>query len=84
MVIENEIYFINSRDLKIYSVGKSGGEITKVSDNKVLEGSDILYYKDNIYYINKNDNNTLYVKNLTTQQTTAYHLVRRFFICFYV
>lgn len=66
-ILEDNIYFINSKDSKIYSVPKSGGTINKISDNKVLSGSDILYYKDNIYYINSSDSNTLYSFNIKTQ-----------------
>ena len=44
-ITEDNIYFINSKDSKIYSVSKSGGTINKINDNKVLTGSKILCYK---------------------------------------
>lgn len=60
------IYFINSKDSKIYSVSKSGGEIKKVSDEKAPQENSMVYYKDNLYYINKDDSNTLYRVNVKT------------------
>lgn len=62
----NNIYFINSKDSKLYSVSKSGGEIKKVIDKKIPQGNSVVCYKDSIYYINKDDSNTLYTINLKT------------------
>ncbi len=67
MLLNNDnIYFINSKDSKLYVVSKSGGEIQKVIDNKIAKITDIVFYKDIIYYINKDDSNTLYMCNLKT------------------
>lgn len=66
----NNLYFVNSKDSKIYSVPKSGGEIKKISDKKVPVGNSIVCYKDYIYYINKDDSNTLYAMNLKTGEET--------------
>ena len=66
LLSSNNIYFINSKDSKIYSVAKSGGDIKKISNNKVPGENSMLCYKDNIYYINKDDSNTLYTINLKT------------------
>lgn len=60
---DTNIYFVNSKDSKMYSLSKSGGEITKLTDNKV-NGNNIIEYKGNIYYVNKSDGNTLYDINL--------------------
>ena len=65
-LIGNNIYFINSKDSKLYVVPKNGGVINKISDSKVLGNSNIVSYKDNIFYINKGDGNTLYMLNIKT------------------
>lgn len=64
MYISNDyIYFINSKDSKVYSISKSGGEIKKIINNEV-KNNGLVEYKGNIYYINKSDGNTLYHINL--------------------
>ena len=65
---EDNIYFTNSKDSKLYSVPKSGGDIKKVIDKKVQAGNSIVFYKDYMYYINKDDSNTLYAFNLKTAE----------------
>lgn len=62
---EDSIYFINSKDSKIYSVTKSGEDIQKITDNKI-NGNNILEYKGNVFYINKSDGNNLYRINIKT------------------
>lgn len=62
----NNIYFINAKDSKIYSVSKSGGEVNKITDKKTITKNGIVCYKDSLYYINKDDSNTLYEVNLKT------------------
>lgn len=64
----NNIYFINSKDSKLYMVSKSGGKIQKVVDGKIAKAENIVCYKDNIYYINKSDNNMLYMFNLKSKE----------------
>ena len=58
------IYFINSKDLEVYGVPKVGAKIDNIIDNKVQQQDGLLFYKEYIYYINKDDSNTLYVANL--------------------
>ena len=41
---ENDIYFVNSEDSKIYVVSKNGGDIKKVSDNKTISKNGIVCY----------------------------------------
>jgi len=65
---EKSIYFINSKDSKLYVVSKSGGDITKVIDNRISKACNIVCYKDNIFYINGEDNNTLYMYNIKTNK----------------
>ena len=67
IIYENNIYFINSKDSKLYEVAKTGGKIQKVIDIKILDTKNIVCYKDVIYYINKEDSNTLYMYNLKTK-----------------
>lgn len=64
-ISEQNIYFVNSKDSKIYSMTKSGDNIKTVTDNKI-SGSNMLEYKGNLYYINKSNENTLYHINLAT------------------
>lgn len=64
----DKIYFINSKDSKLYVAAKTGGKIQKVLDNKIDTTSNIIFYKDIIYYINKDDSNTLYMYNLKTNK----------------
>lgn len=72
-ILENNIYFINSKDSRIYSIAKSG-EIKKITNNKAKENS-VIRYKDNIYYINRSDNNMLYSINLKTGKEE--HIVKK-------
>jgi len=58
-VASDKIFFVNSKDSKLYCMSKDGSDIEKVTDNKVNENN-ILEYKGNMYYINKSDDNTLY------------------------
>lgn len=62
-ISDTNIYFVNSKDSKIYMMSKSGEDIKKLTDNKI-SSNNILEYKGNIYYINKSDGNTLYNINL--------------------
>lgn len=61
-ILDNNLYFINSKDAKIYTIVND--EIKKVTNNKTK--SNIVKYKECIYYINASDNNTLYCTNLQT------------------
>lgn len=65
-VTDNKIYFINSKDSKLYSVATNGGEIDKVTDKCIAAGNSVVCYKNHIYYINKDDGNTLWCLNLAT------------------
>lgn len=65
-VINDSIFFVNSKDSKIYMVSKNGSVVKKITDNKIKQNTEIVKYKDNIYYINSNDGNTLYTVNLKT------------------
>lgn len=60
-VVEDNIYFVNSKDSKIYATTKSGEKIYKVSDSKITANTDILSYKDKLFFVNKSDGNTLYM-----------------------
>lgn len=75
----NNIYFVNKKDEnKIYMVSKNGGDATKVSDIysmsdkgqiKEIDGSKYMFVdKNELYYINVNDNNTLWKINLETKE----------------
>ena len=68
MLNGNNIYFTNSKDANLYMVSKSGGKIQKVMDDKVAKVENVVCYKDVIYYINKSDNNTLYMYNIKTKE----------------
>ena len=64
----DNLFFINSKDSKLYSVFKSNGKIEKIADNKIANINNVVCYKDVIYYINKDDNNTLYMLNMKTKE----------------
>lgn len=64
----DNIYFVNSKDSKLYAVTKSGGKITNVLDSKISTTDNMICYKDYIYYINKSDNNMLYRYNIKTKK----------------
>ena len=66
-VIEDKVYFVNSKDAKLYCVSTNGGQITKLVDAKVK--ATVLKFNNNIYYINVSDSNTLYNLNLKTGET---------------
>ena len=72
---ESKIYFVNKDDSnKIYSVSKDGGDTSAlgdlkgVSDNgniKEIDGDNFMFVSEgNLYYINPDDNNTLWKINL--------------------
>ena len=61
---DGNIYFINSKDSKLYSMTNSGENIKKLTNNKVKKY--MLKHKDVIYYINNTDGNTLYSIDLKT------------------
>lgn len=72
---EGKIYFVNKDDSnKIYSVSKDGGDASAlgdlkgVSDNgniKEFDGDNFMFVSEgNLYYINPDDNNTLWKINL--------------------
>lgn len=72
---EGKIYFVNKDDSnKIYSVSKDGGDASAlgdlkgVSDNgniKEIDGDNFMFVSEgNLYYINPDDNNTLWKINL--------------------
>jgi len=63
-VLGDDIFFVNSKDSKLYCVSKNGGEIKKIVDAKVK--ATVLKYNNHIYYINASDSNTLYSLNLKT------------------
>jgi len=65
-IIGDNIYFVNSKDSKLYVVPKNGGEIKVVSKGKTNSASNIVSYNDNIYYINTGEDNTLYSHNTKT------------------
>ena len=67
-VYGDDIYFINSKDSRLYIANKNGDNIEKVLDNKIEKINNIIFYKDIIYYINKDDSNTLYMYNTKTQK----------------
>lgn len=68
ILADNNIYFINSKDSNLYRVSKTGGSIQKVVNDKIAKSRNVVCYKDIIYYINKGDNNTLYMYNLKTKE----------------
>ena len=65
-VDNNSVYYINSKDSKIYKVAKNGGDITCITNNeaKITDNDSIVIYEDNIFYVNSKDNNNLYRINL--------------------
>lgn len=67
-VSNNTIYFVNSKDGKIYSVSNDGNDLKKIIDSQIyLSGNnDILLYENNIIYINKSDENTLHRYDLNS------------------
>ena len=67
-VTKDKIYFVNSKDSKIYSVTKTGNKIKKITDSKIKANTSIAFYQNNAYYINASDNNTLYKIDLTTNK----------------
>lgn len=65
-IIEDNVYFVNSNDSKLYVVPKNGGDIKVVSKGKTNSADNLASYNDNIYYINIGDENTLYSHNTKT------------------
>ena len=63
----NNIYFINSKDSKLYSVSKFGSEIKKVLDNKFADIKNVVVYNGIAYYIDKQDGNALHLYNIATK-----------------
>lgn len=75
----NCLYFVNKDDEnKIYVINKDGSECTKVDDIssvtdsgvvKNIDGSKYMYvYNNNLYYVNSNDNYSLWKYNLETKE----------------
>lgn len=76
---ENKIYFVNKADSnKLYSIDKDGnnlvniGDISSLSDNgtiKEVDGSNYIFASNGyVYYINTQDNNTLWSINIETKE----------------
>ena len=77
---DSTIYFVNKDDAnKIYSVGKDGGAISAlgefkgISDNgniKEIDGDNFMFVSEgNLYYVNPDDNNTLWKINLEDKKS---------------
>lgn len=78
---DDSIYFVNKKDSnKIYMVSKNGGYVNKLSDVcsmsdkgqiKEIDGSKYMFVdKNQLYYINVEDNNTLWKIDLNTKENT--------------
>lgn len=77
---ESDIYFVNKNDgKKIYKISKQGGDsqkvcdIAAVCDNGVIDeidGSKYMFvYNQNLYFVNVDDENTLWKIDTTTSNT---------------
>lgn len=78
---EYSLYFVNKTDAnKIYMIGKDGkgfskiADIVSVSDTgdiKEIDGSNYMFInQNNLYYVNAEDQNSLYAIDLTTKENT--------------
>ncbi len=76
---KDKIYFVNKQDKdKIYSISKNGENLSKVDDIsgvadkgdiKEIDGKKYMFVEDNnLYYINVEDNSTLWKINLETKE----------------
>ena len=65
--INDNIYFTTTKDYKLYVINKND-KIEKLTNNKVENIKNVVVYKENIFYVNSGNSNTLYKKNSTQDE----------------